>query len=70
MWARLKLNQEVLDKLQECVYYCDTDSAIFRFDANGWNLSKGDYLGDLTSELQPGQHISEFVSGGCKKIFV
>ena len=66
MWARLKLHQEVLDKLQERVYYCDTDSPIFRFDANGWNPRKGDYLGDLTSELQPGQHISEFVSGGAK----
>ena len=66
MWARLKLHRELLDKLQERVYYCDTDSVIFRFDANGWNPPTGDYLGELTSELQPGQHISEFVSGGAK----
>ena len=65
-WARLKLHQEVLDKLQERVYYCDTDSTIFQFDSNGWNPPKGDYLGDLTSELQPGRHISEFVSSGAK----
>lgn len=54
MWARLKLHRELLDKLQD------------RFDANGWNPPTGDYLGELTSELQPGQHISEFVSGGAK----
>jgi len=39
---------------------------IFRFDANGWNPPTGDYLGELTSELQPSQHVSEFVSGGAK----
>lgn len=66
MWARLKLHRELLDKLQDRAYYCDTDSVIFRFDANGWNPPTGDYLGELTSELQPGQHISEFVSGGAK----
>ena len=38
----------------------------FRFDANGWKPPTGDYLGELTSELQPGQHISEFVSGSAK----
>ena len=66
MWGRLKLHRELLDKLQDRAYYFDTDSVIFRFDANGWNPPTGDYLGDLTSELQPGQHISEFVSGGAK----
>ena len=30
------------------------NSVIFRFDANGWNPPTGDYLGELTSELQPG----------------
>ena len=66
MWARLKSHRELLDKLQDRAYYCDTDSVIFRLDANGWNPPTGDYLGELTSELQPGQHISEFVSGGTK----
>ena len=66
MWARLKLHQELLDKLQERLYYCDTDSALFRFDPNGWNPPTNCYLGQLVSELQPGHHISEFVSGGTK----
>ena len=35
MWVRLKLHQEILDKLQERFYYYDTDSAVFRFDPNG-----------------------------------
>ena len=67
MWARLKLHQELLDKLQECFYYCDTDSAVFRFDSSGWNPPTNCYLEQLVSELQPGQHISDFVSGGVKK---
>jgi len=66
MWARLKLHRELLDKLQDHDYYCDTDSVIFRFDANGWNPPTGNYLGELSSELQPGQHISELVRGGAK----
>ena len=70
MWERLKLHRELLDKLQDRAYYCDTDLVIFQFDANGWNPPTGDYLGDLTSELQPRQHMSEFVRGGAKKLLV
>ena len=65
-WARLKLHRELLDKLQDRAYYCDTDSVIFRFDSDKWNPPTGVYLGDLASELNPGEHISEFVSGGPK----
>lgn len=66
MWARLKLHRDLLDKLQERVYYCDTDAAIYRYDANSYNPPTGDFLGELTSELPPGHHISEFCSGGAK----
>ena len=29
-------------------------------------LENGDYLGDLTDELEPGDHITDFTSGGPK----
>ena len=60
MWARLKLHRELLDKLQERVYYCDTDSVIFRFDANGWNPPTGDYLGELTSTRPAHKRVCEW----------
>ena len=67
--ARLKLYQ-YLTELGESVLYCDTDSVIFRHEAGKPRKVKtGDYLGDLTDELEEfgaGSYIQEFVSGGPK----
>lgn len=64
-WARLKL-YGYLDKLGRRVLYYDTDSVIFVSKSSDENPRLGDYLGDLTSEVEPGDHIVEFVSGGPK----
>jgi hypothetical protein len=67
--ARLKL-YEYLSKLGESVLYCDTDSVIYiqKVDESP-KVKTGDYLGDLTDELEefgPQSFIREFVSGGPK----
>jgi len=47
--------------------YCDTDSVIFIQPREGLQLvESGDNLGDMTSELNPHEMISQFVSGGPK----
>ena len=51
-WVRLRL-YEALDLLEEREVYGDTDSI-------------GDYLGDFKDELNNGDYIVEFVSGGPK----
>ncbi len=69
--ARLML-YDLLDKLQERVIYCDTDSLIFTSKAGEWVPPKGPYLGDLTDEPNNGvvcglpeeDYIIEFVSRG------
>ncbi|XP_041350679.1 uncharacterized protein LOC121369693 [Gigantopelta aegis] len=63
-WARLKL-YSVLEKLDENVLHYDTDSVIFVARPGNYQPSLGDYLGELTDELD-GQYITEFVSGGPK----
>jgi hypothetical protein len=56
-----------LDKLQERAIYTDTDSVIFiQNDAEPPLIECGDKLGSMTNELQPGEFIEEFVSGGPK----
>ena len=63
--ARLKL-YSYLEPLQERVLYADTDSVIFRTSqSDGYKLTTGKFLGDLTNEVPRG-HIKEFVSGGPK----
>ena len=64
--ARLKL-YFVLERLQTRVLYFDTDSVIFTSQPNEWMPPLGDYLGELTSELDDDDHIATFVSGGPKK---
>ncbi|XP_058890904.1 uncharacterized protein LOC117407014 isoform X1 [Acipenser ruthenus] len=64
-YARLEL-YNLLDRLQGRCLYHDTDSVIFVSRPQAWRPKLGDYLGDLTSELKPGEHITEFVSGGPK----
>ena len=67
--ARLKL-YEYLEQLGESVLYCDTDSVIYIHTVGKTQkISTGDYLGDLTNELEEfgvGSYIEEFVSGGPK----
>ena len=63
-WARLKL-YSYLQTLQEQVLYYDTDSVIYKWTPGFPRLPNGDYLGELTDELE-GDVIEEFVSGGAK----
>ena len=62
--ARLKL-YESLDSLQEQVPYYDTDSVVYRWRPGQPSIAIGDFLGDMTDELD-GDVITEFVSGGAK----
>ena len=64
-WARLKL-YEALEALGERVLYFDTDSVIFTQRPHEPSLPLGDHLGQFTSELDAGDHIVEFCSGGPK----
>jgi hypothetical protein len=56
-----------LDRLQEKVIYCDTDSVIFiQPSGEPWPIATRDKLGDMQSELKPSEFVVEFVSGGQK----
>ena len=63
-WARLKL-YEVLNQLGERVFYYDTDSIIYLSKPGDIDVPIGDYLGQLTDELD-GHFITEFISAGPK----
>ena len=63
-YARLKL-YGLLDLLQERVLYYDTDSVIYVHKSDEPAPPLGNYLGDLTDELN-GDYITSFVSGGPK----
>ncbi len=63
-YARLKL-YDLLDLLQERVLYYDTDSVIYVSEPDKPDPPLGNFLGDLTDELD-GDHITTFVSGGPK----
>ena len=63
-YARLKL-YDLLDLLQERVLYYDTDSVIYVHKHDESDPPLGNYLGDLTDELN-GDYITSFVSGGPK----
>lgn len=66
--ARMKL-YSYLDTLGERVLYFDTDSVIFSERPGDTTLPTGDFLGDLTDELEEygkGSFIDMFVSGGPK----
>lgn len=62
--ARIKL-YEIMKKLGEKVLYVDTDSAIY-VDDGTLDIKCGDYLGDLTDEIDEGLTISEFATTGPK----
>jgi hypothetical protein len=56
-----------LDTLRERALYTDNDSVIYTQPRDGTELVKtGDCLGAMTSELEPGEYISEFVFAGPK----
>ncbi|TWW73476.1 hypothetical protein D4764_15G0008700 [Takifugu flavidus] len=62
--ARLKL-YSYLEKLQDRVFYIDTDSLIYLVKEGEKPLELGNYLGDLTDELD-GDSIQEFAAAGPK----
>ena len=64
-YARLKL-YDLLDLLQERVLYYDTDSVIYVHKADEPDPPLGNYLGDLTNELNEDDYITSFISGGPK----
>ena len=64
-YARLKL-YDLLDLLQERVLYYDTDSVIYVHKADEADPPLGNYLGDLTNELNEDDYITSFISGGPK----
>ena len=64
-YARLML-YDMLERVQERALYFDTDSLIYVTRSGDTPLPLGDYLGDLTSELPPGDSIQTFVSTGPK----
>lgn len=67
--ARLKL-YEHLEQLDRQVLYYDTDSVLYKYKPGMYRIQPGDYLGQMTDELESaygvGSYISEFVSGGPK----
>ena len=62
--ARLKL-YSYLHRLKEQVLYYDTDSVIYAWRPGQPQIETGDFLGEMTDELD-GDTIEEFVSGGAK----
>ena len=58
-------NSTSLYTLQEQVPYYDTDSVVYRCRPGQPSIAIGDFLGDMTDELD-GDVITEFVSGGAK----
>ncbi|XP_069108950.1 uncharacterized protein [Argopecten irradians] len=67
-YARLRLYEECLERLEDRVLYMDTDSVIYVQRNGDIPLVTGDFLGELTSELKDGDYIVEFVSGGPKTV--
>ncbi|XP_078499011.1 uncharacterized protein LOC144828487 [Lissotriton helveticus] len=63
--ARLEL-YGVMDKLQDRCLYHDTDSVIFLSKPGDEDPPLGDYLGNLTSELDKDEYIKEYTSSGPK----
>ncbi len=63
--ARLEL-YELMDRLGDRLLYCDTDSVVFTSKEGEYEPPLGPYLGDLTDEVGPGDHITLFVTSGPK----
>ena len=63
--ARLKL-YSYLEQLQQRVLYFDTDSVVYTARPGQHEIPLGDYLGDMTNELDDDDFITEFTSAGPK----
>ncbi|PFX14055.1 hypothetical protein AWC38_SpisGene21823 [Stylophora pistillata] len=63
--ARLKLYQ-FLEILQDRVLYYDTDSVVYKWKPGESEIALGDYLADMTNELDEGDNNVEFISAGAK----
>lgn len=66
--ARLRL-YDFLHPLDRRVLYYDTDSIIYNHSPGQYEPPTGNFLGDLTDELEcygPNSYITEFVCGGPK----
>ncbi|XP_055340393.1 uncharacterized protein LOC129589579 [Paramacrobiotus metropolitanus] len=64
-WARLHL-LNFMEMVEGRLLYFDTDSIFFVSRPGFADPPTGMFLGDLTNELKPGQHIVQFVSLGAK----
>jgi hypothetical protein len=65
-YARIRL-YNLIKKVEDRFFYCDTDSIFYEISSNEVeNLKTGKFMGDLTNELDDGEVIVEFVSGGPK----
>ena len=66
-YSRLKLSEKMCE-LQHRVIYYDTDSIIYYINENDndVNIQCGNYLGELTNELNEGEWIESFCSSGPK----
>lgn len=62
--ARTRL-YDALKIIGNNILYCDTDSVIF-IDRGNTNLTTGPFLGDLTSELDADDYITEYTATGPK----
>ena len=63
--ARLKLYSH-LEKLGTRAIYTDTDSVVFSVKKDEYEPPVGDYLGDLSDEVDKGINIVHFITGGPK----
>ncbi|XP_067296541.1 uncharacterized protein [Pseudorasbora parva] len=63
--ARLEL-YALMDRLGDRLLYSDTDSVIFVSRPGDWEPPLGDHLGELTSEIEYDDFITEFCSSGPK----
>ena len=65
--GRMRLYRE-LDKLGDRVIYMDTDSIVYTYQSveGEPHPPYGEYLGQWTNELKPGDSITQFVSAGPK----
>ena len=64
-YARLKL-YDALDILNERVLNMDTDSVIYTCKPGETPIPTGKYLGQFSNELDPDDHIEEFITSGPK----
>ena len=64
-WACLKL-YSYLDQLKQQVLYFDTDSVVYSCKPSQADIPLGNYLGDMTNELDVDNYIVDFTSAGPK----